>query len=576
MSRDLTTLIKTLESFSERPSPGSAEYHRWIEQADFIEFLSSVGNIEDVIIYASAVHLFLYCVLVPTELVSPLDKEDLANWGCNPFSSWGVCVTFSGDRDAYISPPLASAGSGTIEQGEQLIFARDFDGRHEDRSYIECSQRLAHLFDLHYVPERSAYCRFDARGDIEDVLRIVTFSDNSGDSGRAVIMPKAVLDEYMALTNQSLMFLFDSTRFTPSSFGEWPEDATEYHDLSDDVFYRVCRAPGSASYIRGAAVIRSRMNISDVIDRHGYGTPEVRQYASFIAEDWKHKRVCECSSDPALLGNYFVRSDLPFGTTPAFFRADVLLKYKADPDKYLIRDRSITCRHAWYLKSFDINEVGQIHTYLIDLSRLPYDEQLYWKSFNEHPKGPISKRAYQTDFRGEWDLSYDPLPELKQQLHELHEKHVRWWVLRNEELMQRVHYPMSTAADEWARELHSLDKLLIEGFEVKVLREIAEAHDVIVDAKWGSIKLIAEIVTVLDCDEVVRAEIVDPLRELHRLRSKVSGHASGSEARKIKVSILKEHKSYPKHFRELCAKCDCAISTLAKLLPSAAGIQGKQ
>ena len=101
---------------------------------------------------------------------------------------------------------------------------------------------------------------------------------------------------------------------------------------------------------------------------------------------------------------------------------------------------------------------------------------------------------------------------------------------------------------------------------MKVLREFAEAHDVLVEPVWGSLKLIDEVVAVLDYDEVVRAKIVEPLRELHRLRSKVSGHASGIEARKIKGGILKEYKSYPKHFRELCAKCDCAISTLAKVL----------
>ena len=95
---------------------------------------------------------------------------------------------------------------------------------------------------------------------------------------------------------------------------------------------------------------------------------------------------------------------------------------------------------------------------------------------------------------------------LKQQLHELHEKHVRWWVLRKDQLMQRGHYPVTTAADEWARELHSLDKLLIEGFEVKVLREFAEAHDVLVEPVWGSLKLIDEVVAVLDYDEVVRAK----------------------------------------------------------------------
>ena len=42
MSRQVTTLIKALESLTARPSAGSEEYNRWIDQPDIITFLSSV------------------------------------------------------------------------------------------------------------------------------------------------------------------------------------------------------------------------------------------------------------------------------------------------------------------------------------------------------------------------------------------------------------------------------------------------------------------------------------------------------------------------------------------------------
>lgn len=71
------------------------------------------------------------------------------------------------------------------------------------------------------------------------------------------------------------------------------------------------------------------------------GSPEPKQYTTFIAQDWKHDLVHECSCDPGHLGNYFVESDLPFQTSPAFFRPEVRLKYKANPDKYQMEGRSI-------------------------------------------------------------------------------------------------------------------------------------------------------------------------------------------------------------------------------------------
>ncbi|MCR1084564.1 hypothetical protein [Escherichia coli] len=64
--------------------------------------------------------------------------------------------------------------------------------------------------------------------------------------------------------------------------------------------------------------------------------------------------------------------------------------------------KSIACRNAWYLKSMILIKARQVHVYIIgDLAHLPYEEQLYWQTFNEWPKGTISKRAFQTDIVGE-------------------------------------------------------------------------------------------------------------------------------------------------------------------------------
>ena len=73
-----------------------------------------------------------------------------------------------------------------------------------------------------------------------------------------------------------------------------------------------------------------------------------------------------------------------------FFKPQVLDKYKADREKYRLEDRTITCRNSWYLQTYDVNEAGQVHTYITYLGNLPIEEQRYWKAFNERPKAPIS------------------------------------------------------------------------------------------------------------------------------------------------------------------------------------------
>jgi hypothetical protein len=191
---------------------------------------------------------------------------------------------------------------------------------------------------------------------------------------------------------------------------------------------------------------------------------------------------------------------------------------------------------------------------------------LYWKSFNEAPKGPISRRAIQTDFEGKWDLDYDPLQSLRRALSELDERQVSWWTLRESSLLEKIHYPVTNAADEWARELHTLDKLVIEGFAMDYLRARAASLGRTLESQWRSLKLLEEVLRGLGSDDDQIRAIVGPLRELNWLRNKISGHASGREAQQTKAEVLKKHKTYPSHFRNLCAQCDSAVRTIRILL----------
>ena len=113
--------------------------------------------------------------------------------------------------------------------------------------------------------------------------------------------------------------------------------------------------------------------------------------------------------------------------SPVFFKAEILHRYKADTVKYELDDRSITCRGAWSLRTYDVNKEGQVHTYLRYLGELPYKEQLYWQSFNEWPKGGLSERAITTDFRGDFYRGYDPLNNLKRAVMDLDERAPPWW-----------------------------------------------------------------------------------------------------------------------------------------------------
>ena len=58
--------------------------------------------------------------------------------------------------------------------------------------------------------------------------------------------------------------------------------------------------------------------------------------------------------------------------------------------------------------------------------------------------------------------------------------------------------------------------------------------------------------------------ITAPFHELHYLRSKLKGHASGQEAVSIKREALDKYGSYKHQFIDLCSRCDEVIRTIAK------------
>jgi hypothetical protein len=272
----------------------------------------------------------------------------------------------------------------------------------------------------------------------------------------------------------------------------------------------------------------------------------------FIAQDWRNNRVTKISTDPCATTNYFQAKEnsLPFELSPAFFRPEVLLKYKGDRDKYTVSVRDIHCRAAWTLRGFDVNEARQVHAYICDLRNLPYSEQLHWASYNEVPKASISERALATDFMNRWSPHADPLQDVLSIIRRWIEKGVPWWRLREGTLLERVTTPRTGSRDEWAEAFMDLSKLIIEGFEERVIRaKLAEA-DVTPKKGEKSLVLIETLLTARAPSP--NSQRLEGLRTVQLIRSKVKGHSSGSEAMELAHDALKQHDTFAGHFEHVC------------------------
>ena len=398
--------------------------------------------------------------------------DDLLDCSADPYHALAGYCWGGGRDDVWIERSDAISGSKTIKGSRQLLFARTIpESADRERLYYEVSQEYAHITELHFLRERDAYCRFDKHGDLEHVVSLTTKRTPQGVS--LVTFKRDPLEEYLAASSSVLVRMFDFTLLNRSAFTAWP-DTPEDLVRERDLFYHQKVDGKRAAYTNGVQIIFPRKTKTELFaaitgDQVFDGSP---QYVEFTALDWRNKRVTNISTDPRATTNYFqtAGNTRPFELSPAFFRPDVLLKYKSDTDKYVVDNRDIRCRSAWELRDYDINDAGQVHAYICDLSRLPYEEQLYWKSFNEEPKSGISERAYINDFKGEPVELTDPLLRIKRLLNRWRDKRVPWWTLRDDAAITHVTTPRTRSRDEWARAFSNLAKLVIEGFELRAIR----------------------------------------------------------------------------------------------------------
>lgn len=554
------------------PPAATDRLESWSSQVPLLALLGEQRTGRSLVLYGSTFNggsMMIHSVLVPRSALDGIQLQALTQWQGNPYDSWSCGLVWGGGRPPRVELDRSRSNFEDIpaEKTEQLIFGRSFEGRGEDRRYFEIAPVLSHAHGLHWVPERHAWCRFDDHGDIADVIRWTEVKGREG-YGEAVWIEidRDVIEMQMAASDMVLIQMFDST--CPSnSFSGWGEgEDRAVSDDDRDLHYR-CHLEGArGSWFRGVQIIKPRRT-SEELGAHLRDEQErPKAYESFITQDWKNGKVLPVSCSPDAIASYFEKdSPLPFHTSPVFFNAAVLDKYKADPEKYSLEHRSISCRNAWHLQTYDVNEQGQVHTYIKYLGDLPLSEQTYWKAFNEPPKGKISDRAYKTDFEGSWDDHPDPLRYLQDTVTELHGKNVPWFKLREPDVVWQLHYPLTASTKTWGDTLTTLAKIVVEGLDKKFFETIAKARGVKGEAAWGSIKWISECLSVCGVDAQVAAGIVEPLRTVQALRTKLDAHSGGEEAKALRAKLLKEFRTPKAHVARLCAMLDEALKQLEAL-----------
>ena len=545
-------LIKRIAELDQPPDDETA-YANWITAGKHLDLLRQNERENEVIVYASDKYIFIHAVAINEDAIDPLDIDDLLCWSGNPFFARAAAYTWGGGRDdVWIERGSAIDGSKMFETARPFIFGREIMGLPgKSDTYLEVSQEYSHLSDIHYYPEHSGYCRFDEHGDLEYVVTITKKA--SHEDVALVTFKREPLEEYLAASRSVLVRMFDFAFLKLDEFNGWP-DGPEDVVKRAPIFYRQKVASRKAAYTNGVQIVcpsRSRAEIFSKMKRETIG--ETAQYVDFVAHDWRNDRVITISTDPCITTNYFRAggNSLPFELSPAFFKPEVLSKYKSDSDKYLIEDRRILCRGAWELRRYDVNEAEQVHAYICDLRRLPYSEQLYWKSFSEEPKAGISERAIAVDFEGQWGYrNVNPLMKIKHMLERWQQSDVPWWKLRDPASAGRVTSPLAGSRDEWAQAFTNLAQFIIEGFDSMAARAKLDEMGMAWEHDEKSIALLGRLLSGGAADGCTPD--LKGLRLVQRIRSKVGAHARGTEADALATRAMQEHGSYAAHFESVC------------------------
>lgn len=536
--KKLIERISDLDRLPEDP----AAYTQWIKAGAHLELLKANATEDELIIYAGGDYTFIQSVVVSRKTLLPIDQDDLLQWSGNPDSGCASYVWEVGGNEVWIERVCPIDRPKSLAASRALVFGRTIEGlQGKDGSYFELSQEYAHIVNIHWRNEQSAYCRFDQHGDWESVVSVT--SGETRQDVSLVSFKREPLEEYLEASDSILVRMFDFTLLNRDNLGSWP-DGPEDVVRNNTIFYRQKVDSGKAAYTRGVQVIHPKRPRATIFAAIKGELQTTDRHVEFIACDWRNKRITNISTAPGATTNYFQAkgNDLPFELSPAFFRPEVLQKYRGDHDKYTVEERTIRCRGAWELRGYDVNEADLVHAYICDLRALPYEEQVYWKSFNVEPKGRISDRAIKNDFEGQWVDHPDPLSEIRSIMERWSGEEWRWWRIRDGRLIDRIYTPRTSSRDEWAGAFKELAKLIVECFDDSGIRSELKRRGIEWDKNERSLALLERVV----------GGPLDGLRLVQRIRSKVDAHVRGAEADSLSDEALKQHESYAAHFQHVC------------------------
>lgn len=476
--------------------------------------------------------LFTFSALVSKQKGSL--KELLSN------SNWDVQTTFG-------NPYFYSQGadktvhydSGEVEKSNNLEF-HPFTIRREFHGYVpsvfEIIQNFVLYHEAFFVSELNEYHKINDDGEIQPIIRISKERENL-----LVLIDVHSLRDYLTAIQCYLVRYHDHKRWSTTDmkqvikgkFASYKRHGKSYNFelwLRTDIPWKEYK---TNSRLLGKDVIFPYPELDESHTCFITGKRK-KTFADFvIGRDERGKEILS-TCDEEKLSNYFVDRGTPHFLTPVFFQREVLVKYYQEPTRYRVSGHGVALLDLWSIP-IDITDERLVQVWLGDLGRIPYKEQLHWRSFNVAPKGTIAEHRWRTDFLAEFAETTDVIHSFRTAFEEVQQisksRYGSELFLglddKDAQIYATLHIPLTDEWKEFDEQIQGLAKLIIDSLNVNLLsRESGKK----IDKKQvkGSIDLLKEYLIKIGVEEKVKSKILNALFIVQTLRSTGVAHRAGS------------------------------------------------
>lgn len=476
--------------------------------------------------YGSRNHNYgIYCALVPIakkEEVLSRYEWDLSIGSGVP----GSCVYYD---QGVETPEYHRFGS---DNGiEPLVICRSFHGLKND--YKEISEEFRLFHNLYHDHINNKYIKIDDGNEVN----VIEVNSNS------IQIRVKELKQFLAIKEMFLSIQFDCREHSYISEEELSVDRSELSDKNDLHLWTLAYGDfgGVSEYQAFSRLLGKKIIMPFPKSKsglYGFTKEEPKNYADFIIDSDEVGDDLSYNSNPDLLANFFgANPDAPHYLTPVHFKKEVLDKYYGKPSKYSVSDSHLSCASLWGLQ-IDNHHDDKVCVWLGDLGRdLPYEEQLYWRSYNVAPSGGVSETYYKRQIMAQFTDS-DRLEHIFKSrylaLQNASNENLGWNILlplsdEDAHHFECLRIPSTNEQRDFDDLVLGLTKILIDSLNEKEFNKFIN-KELIVDIKGGISRLetVFKNISIEDYEDHIQF-----LRKLQNLRSSSSAHRKGSNYKRI-------------------------------------------